>query len=168
MKPFARHSCTIAMLVAALGAQMTTPGFAQKALEQTTLDQTNPGKVDNTAHKPANAEPVDGDDRDSPPPGNPVAGRKVYQKCASCHALERGRHKRGPSLHKIIDKPSGAASAFKYSNAMRAADIRWTEDALFAFLEDPDDYMPGNKMRYGGLKNPQDRIDLIAYLVSIQ
>lgn len=44
------------------------------------------------------------------------------------------------------------------------AGITWNKDTLFIYLEDPKKYIPGTKMVFAGLKKPQDRGDLIAYL----
>ncbi len=44
------------------------------------------------------------------------------------------------------------------------AGITWNEDTLFEYLENPKKYIPGTKMVFAGLKKPQERADLIAYL----
>lgn len=40
----------------------------------------------------------------------------------------------------------------------------WGEDTLYDYLLNPKKYIPGTKMVFAGLKKPQDRADLIAYL----
>jgi cytochrome c len=40
----------------------------------------------------------------------------------------------------------------------------WDEATLAAYLPDPKAYVPGTKMAFAGLKNPQEVADLIAYL----
>lgn len=40
----------------------------------------------------------------------------------------------------------------------------WTKDQIFQYLEAPAKFIPGNKMSYGGVKDKQERADLIAYL----
>lgn len=42
--------------------------------------------------------------------------------------------------------------------------ISWGEDTLFEYLENPKKYIPGTKMVFAGLKKPNERADLIAYL----
>lgn len=42
--------------------------------------------------------------------------------------------------------------------------ITWNKDTLFEYLENPKKYIPGTKMVFAGLKKPQERADLIAYL----
>jgi cytochrome c len=35
---------------------------------------------------------------------------------------------------------------------------------MFTYLENPKKFVPGTKMVFAGLKKPQDRADLIAFL----
>jgi cytochrome c len=46
------------------------------------------------------------------------------------------------------------------------AEITWSRDHLFIYLEDPKKYIPGTKMVFAGLKKQQERLDLISYLES--
>ncbi|MAH38680.1 MAG: cytochrome c family protein, partial [Marinovum sp.] len=41
-------------------------------------------------------------------------------------------------------------------------------DSLNGFLENPKTYAPGTKMGFAGLKKPNDRANLIAYLDSVE
>jgi cytochrome c len=47
---------------------------------------------------------------------------------------------------------------------MKSSGITWDESSLERFLENPLKALPGTKMAYAGVKNPQERADLIAYL----
>ncbi len=96
--------------------------------------------------------------------GDADAGKKVFNKCKACHALEAGKNRIGPSLHGIIGRESGKAEGFKYSDAMMNAGITWTDENLSQYLEKPKDFIPGNKMAFVGLKKEDDREDVIAYL----
>lgn len=93
------------------------------------------------------------------------AGRRAYAKCASCHQLgPSARGAFGPHLNGIIGRRAGATTDYKYSDAMKNSGIIWTEDRLAAFLKSPDDVVPGNKMRFFGIRSEQQIADLIAYL----
>ncbi|MBN06268.1 MAG: hypothetical protein CMM45_00340 [Rhodospirillaceae bacterium] len=45
--------------------------------------------------------------------GDPIRGKKVFNKCKPCHALREGKHKIGPSLYQVIGKKAGTVAGFK-------------------------------------------------------
>lgn len=96
--------------------------------------------------------------------GDDARGKRLFGQCQACHAVVEGQNRVGPSLYAIVGRQAGAVDSFKYSDANANADFVWTEDALFAFLEDPRGYMPGTRMIFFGVSKPQDRADIIAYL----
>jgi len=96
--------------------------------------------------------------------GDDKKGRRLFAQCQACHSVNEGQNRVGPSLYNIVGSPAGAVEGFRYSDANATAGIVWTEDALFAFLENPRDYMPGTRMIFNGLPKPQDRADIVAYL----
>ncbi|MBM5782816.1 MAG: cytochrome c family protein [Pelagibacterales bacterium] len=91
-------------------------------------------------------------------------GAKVAKKCASCHSFGKGEAaKVGPNLYGIIGRAK-AATAFNYSDAMRAKGGSWDKESINNFITKPKDFVPGTKMAFAGLKKPQDRADVILYL----
>ena len=96
--------------------------------------------------------------------GDAARGERVFAQCRTCHAVEAGVNKVGPSLKGIIGRQAGSIANFRYSPANKNSGITWTEDVMFAYLENPRQYMPGTYMSYVGLKQPQQRADVIAYL----
>ena len=99
--------------------------------------------------------------------GNVKAGKKVYFKCMKCHSVTRDRHKVGPTMYQIIGRQVGSAKDFKYSRALQelgANGVVWNEETLNAFLRKPREYAKGTRMKFSGLKNEQDRLDIIAYM----
>lgn len=94
------------------------------------------------------------------------AGERVFALCRSCHVLDEGVNRVGPSLYNIVGRQSGSVEGFNYSDANKNSGVTWTTDVLFEYLEDPKGFMPGTKMAFPGIKNPQDRANLIAYLES--
>lgn len=97
--------------------------------------------------------------------GSADAGRRGFAKCASCHQMgPSARSAFGPQLNGIIGRKAGAEADYKYSDAMKNSGIVWTEGRLAAFLKSPDDVVPGNKMRFFGIRSEQQIADLLAYL----
>ena len=96
--------------------------------------------------------------------GDPEAGRRVFARCRSCHVLEEGVNRVGPSLYGIFGRETGSVEGFRYSEANANAGITWTADTMFEYLENPREYIPGTIMSFPGLRDPQDRADVIAYM----
>lgn len=97
-----------------------------------------------------------------------AAGEAVFKKCSACHKLGEGaKNGTGPVLNGIVGAPMGQVEGFKYSNTlaeMGAAGGIWDDAALHAFLENPKGFVKGTKMSFAGLKKPEERDAVIAYL----
>lgn len=96
--------------------------------------------------------------------GDVEAGRVGFGQCRSCHTVEAGVNRVGPSLHAIVGRPVGTVADYRYSTAMAAAGGAWDEQRLYDFLEAPREHVPGTKMTFPGIKDGQRRADIIAYL----
>ena len=96
--------------------------------------------------------------------GDAAAGETVFAQCRTCHLVEEGKNGVGPSLYGIVGRASGSIEGFKYSDANANSGVTWTPEVLYDYLEAPREFMPGTRMAFPGLKNPQDRADVIAYL----
>jgi cytochrome c len=100
--------------------------------------------------------------------GNAADGADVFKKCHACHEVgPAAKNKVGPLLNGIIARRAGTIAGFNYSEANKAAGAQglvWTEQTLQKYLENPLAFMPGTKMAFAGLRDEQDRQDLIAYL----
>jgi cytochrome c len=76
-----------------------------------------------------------------------------------------GLQRTGPSLAGVFGRKAGTAQGFqRYSRALKEADVIWTAAALDAWLADPKQFLPGNRMTFPGIEDAKARADLIAYL----
>ena len=94
-------------------------------------------------------------------------GEGVWRNCRSCHALEDGVNGTGPHLYGVVDRAVGSVGGYDYSGALVAVADVWSPENLNGFLEAPQQWAPGTKMSYKGLKKVEDRANLIAYLQTI-
>lgn len=111
--------------------------------------------------------PAGGEDTFGALVGDADRGKRLFVQCQACHSVQEGRNGIGPTLYDIVGRQAGSIEGVRYSDANAQADIEWTEDALFAFMENPRDYMPGTRMVFVGVKREQDRADIVAYLKSV-
>jgi cytochrome c len=90
----------------------------------------------------------------------------VQQQCAFCHTLTPGGAKGvGPNLYGVVGGPMFASAGFTYSAAAKAvAKGNWNYDNINAWLASPASFAAGTAMGYPGIKNPQTRADVVAYL----
>jgi cytochrome c len=104
------------------------------------------------------------------PTADVAAGEAVFQKCKSCHSAEQGGpNGTGPDLWGVEGRKPGSHGGFAYSAAMTEFGAKqpvWDYEHIYEFVKNPQKYIPGTKMTFVGLKQPQDRINVIAYLHS--
>ncbi|HEV2987091.1 MAG TPA: c-type cytochrome [Candidatus Angelobacter sp.] len=94
--------------------------------------------------------------------GDPNHGREIFGKrCAGCHALDR--EKEGPRLRSVFGRKSGSIAGFKYSEALKSANVIWDASSLDQWLTDPDKFIPDVDMDFR-LSDASERNDVIAYL----
>ena len=96
--------------------------------------------------------------------GDAAKGKIAFVTCQTCHAIEAGVNKIGPSLHAVVGRHAGIIPGFTYTAANKNSGITWSEDKLFQYLENPQRVVPGTKMAFAGFSDPQKRADVIAYL----
>ena len=103
--------------------------------------------------------------------GNAVQGASIFQRrCQMCHVADAEVTRIGPTLLGLFGRKAGSIEGFAYSDALKGKGeegLVWTEDTLDAYLTNPKSYIPRNRMAFPGLKNPEERLDLIAYLEAV-
>lgn len=101
----------------------------------------------------------------------PQAGEAVARKCTACHSFEEGGGNRvGPALWDTVNRQVASVPGFSYSSALvdfADGGTAWTYEHLDSFLENPKSYVPGTKMSFAGVKDEEDRANLIAYMRSL-
>jgi len=99
---------------------------------------------------------------------NAAAGKQVFSaQCSICHSPQPNQNLVGPSLFSVVGRHSGAVPGFHYSGANRQSGLTWDVTTLDRYLTAPRDVVPGTLMTYPGLKDPQKRADLIAFLSTL-
>jgi len=162
MKKFNRFS-TLMIVSAASLSLAACSGGEKKAEETATTEAAVPADAaapaDATA-APAAATPV----AYASLTGDAAAGEKTFAQCKACHQAVEGKNGVGPSLAGIVGRTAGQVAGFSYSAANKGSGVVWKEETMFEYLEAPQKFMPGTKMAFAGLKKPQDRANVIAYL----
>ena len=101
--------------------------------------------------------------------GDAVKGKKVFKKCKACHTVnDGGRNLMGPNLFGIVGQKAAQRDGYKYSKAMKASGLTWDETTLDTFLTKPKKMIKKTKMSFAGLKKEKQRINIIAYLKTLQ
>jgi cytochrome c len=98
-------------------------------------------------------------------------GAEQAKKCGACHDLsEANANKTGPGLYDVVERVIGSHPGFAYSPVMQehqAAGDTWTYENLNQFLISPKAFAPGTKMTFAGVKNDQERANIIAFLSTL-
>lgn len=94
-------------------------------------------------------------------------GRVVFGPCRTCHYPDAFMgHNSGPNLSGIFGKVAGKQADFAYYSArFKQAEFVWTQQLMFTWLENPMAMFPDSTMMSLGVPDPQDRADMIAYLM---
>jgi cytochrome c len=89
--------------------------------------------------------------------------------CATCHVTTQAQKSTiGPNLFGVPDRSSGELAGYAYSSAMKSVELKWTPENLAAFITAPQKIVPGTKMAFGGLKDPEKVKEVIEYLKSLK
>ena len=112
------------------------------------------------------------------PPAEPIAnrlananskkGELAAKKCVACHTFEKGgANKVGPNLYGVVGGPRAHAQGFSYSAGMKQMGGTWDFEALDKYLTNPREQVKGTSMTFVGIRRPDERADVIAYLNSL-
>ena len=94
-----------------------------------------------------------------------AAGEKEFFVCRACHQIGAGaKIAIGPVLNGVVGRKAGTYPGYSYWDANKNSGIVWTPEELDKYLTSPQTVVPHTKMIFPGLKNPQQRKDVIAFL----
>ena len=102
------------------------------------------------------------------PAGAQEEGEALFNNaCRTCHTLEAGDNRLGPTLHGVVGREAGALPDYNFSQALKRSGVVWDEANLDRFIEHPDALIPGNNMKpYTGMTSAEDRAAIISYLAA--
>lgn len=96
----------------------------------------------------------------------PPNGETLFrQRCGSCHTVQAGQNRMGPSLRGVVGRRAGAVEGYAYSPALRAWGQDWTAANLERYLAGTRATVPGTKMNIAAPPAAQ-RAAIIRYLQS--
>ena len=98
---------------------------------------------------------------------DPKHGEKLFEDCRACHTIDAASNGVGPSLKGVFGRRAGALEDFRYSPALKRADITWTRQTMDSYIADPQKAVPANRMPYAGMPDAKDRADLIEYMMQV-
>jgi cytochrome c2 len=151
-------------LASAAPAETATDATTETAAEAEPAAETETATETAAATTEEAAEPAAGDLASLLASADAEAGKKVFRKCRACHSPDEGKNGIGPSLWGIVGRDIASIDGFGYSDAMAGQEGNWTGSRLFEFLENPRDVVSGTKMTFPGVKDAQDRANVITFL----
>jgi cytochrome c len=98
--------------------------------------------------------------------GAALRGQALYDsRCFGCHSEDANRV--GPMHRGVLGRKAGGVADFMYSKALEKSTLVWTASTLDAWLKNPQALIPGQTMNVT-VPNPQDRADIVAYLMGLK
>ncbi len=171
MNGFELNKIAGAILLAGIIALVV--GFVTDALYQPEHDIAKrgysiAGAEDTTTESAAAAPTGPVDIADYMSAGDAAKGEVIAKKCAVCHDFSKGGpNKIGPNLWGVLGRDVGKHEGFAYSDGMKNHGGKWGYQEISEFLTAPSKYLTGTKMAFAGLKKPEERAHVLAYLRSL-
>ena len=101
-----------------------------------------------------------------------AAGQRIFNQCRACHNVNAGGPNGvGPNLFGVVGRRAASIPNFRYSANMRTlgeGGLTWDIANLQRYLANPKDLVPQGSMAFAGLRQEQQRNDVIAYLETLK
>ncbi|TPI67539.1 c-type cytochrome [Mesorhizobium sp. B3-1-3] len=97
---------------------------------------------------------------------NVESGKGIFdQTCGVCHLSAPGlKVPKRVNLWGVVGRPKASQGDVPYSSALKEAGGTWTFEDLNSFISNPAFALPGTDMIFPGLRDENQRANLIAYL----
>jgi cytochrome c len=96
-----------------------------------------------------------------------AVGERLFRtRCGSCHTVQPGQNRIGPSLAGVVGRKAGSVDGARYSQGMRDLGVTWDAAQLSTFLANPRAVVTGTTMTVS-VPNEADRSNIVAYLQSL-
>jgi len=96
-------------------------------------------------------------------------GKALFARCAACHVVAKGGgNGLGPNLFGVVGRKAASLPSFSYSGALKSSGITWSNDKLTQWITNPARLVPGTRMAFGGISNPAQVADVVAYLDTLK
>jgi len=94
-----------------------------------------------------------------------AAGEQSFKKCVVCHSIgPDAKNKVGREQNGLDGRKAGTVEGFSYSDANKNSGITWNEQTFKQYIKAPQTMIPGTKMTFAGITDPQEADNLWAYL----
>jgi cytochrome c len=93
------------------------------------------------------------------------SGKEIFDKtCGAGHLVAPGIQNPRPNLWGIVGRRKASQSDVQYSSSLKDAGGNWTFEELNLFISNPALALPGTDMLFPGIRDEEQRADLIVYL----
>jgi cytochrome c len=92
-------------------------------------------------------------------------GEQDFGVCRACHQIgANAQNMLGPELNGLDGRKAGSVPNYPYSEANTKSGIVWNEATFKQYITNPQAMVPGTKMYFVGISDPQKIADLWAYI----
>ncbi len=100
--------------------------------------------------------------------GDVESGKELFRQCSGCHEVGAGAENGvGPHLNSLFGRKAASIEGYRYSDSLQRAasnGLEWHADTLSEYVKDPRTFASGTRMSYAGMKDEDERRDLLAFL----